>query len=57
MSGSGSACFGLFSEVANLDGLEAGWPAGTRVWQTRLLSRAEYEVVTAVTWMPTISAG
>ena len=42
MSGSGSACFGLFPPTASLDRLEAGWPVGTRVWRTRLLSREAY---------------
>ena len=48
MSGSGSACFGLFPMTASLEGLEAGWPAGTRVWRTRLLARADYEAATVV---------
>jgi len=48
MSGSGSACFGLFPLDVDLDRLEAGWPPDTRVWQTRLLSRAEYDNATVV---------
>ncbi|MCC6163094.1 MAG: 4-(cytidine 5'-diphospho)-2-C-methyl-D-erythritol kinase [Acidobacteria bacterium] len=42
MSGSGSACFGLFDPAMDVSALLAGWPAGTRVWQTPLLGRAEY---------------
>jgi 4-diphosphocytidyl-2-C-methyl-D-erythritol kinase len=43
MSGSGSACFGLFPPGTDLTaGGASEWPAGTRAWRTRLLSRAEY---------------
>ena len=35
MSGSGSACFGLFDPAANLGALASGWPDGTCVWHTR----------------------
>ncbi len=42
MSGSGSACFGLFRPGADLSGVLTGWPPGTRVWQTHLLSRSAY---------------
>jgi 4-diphosphocytidyl-2-C-methyl-D-erythritol kinase len=49
MSGSGSACFGLFEPAADLSALLSGWPEGTRVWPTRLLDRVEYDEATAVT--------
>ena len=48
MSGSGSACFGLFPPGATLPDTGSDWPGGTRVWHTRLLSRAEYQSATAV---------
>ena len=48
MSGSGSACFGLFPPGAALPDAESDWPNGTRVWHTRLLSRSEYAEVTFV---------
>jgi len=47
MSGSGSACFGLFEMSRDLGRLAVGWPDGARTWQTRLLSRTEYEGATA----------
>ena len=40
-----SACF---APEANLPDTESDWPDGTRVWHTRLLSRAEYAEPTAV---------
>ena len=46
MSGSGSACFGLFAPGVDLSVIEVGWPDGTRVWRTQLLSRAEYQSAT-----------
>ncbi|BCS34648.1 4-diphosphocytidyl-2C-methyl-D-erythritol kinase [Luteitalea sp. TBR-22] len=46
MSGSGSACFGVFSPDVDLAALEVGWPEGTRIWRTHLLSRAAYEEAT-----------
>jgi 4-diphosphocytidyl-2-C-methyl-D-erythritol kinase len=49
MSGSGSACFGVFEPSADLAPLQHGWPEGTRVWVTHSLSRARYAAVTAVT--------
>jgi 4-diphosphocytidyl-2-C-methyl-D-erythritol kinase len=52
MSGSGSACFGLFPLDVDLERLETGWPPGTRVWRTRLLSRAEYEAATGCSHIP-----
>jgi 4-diphosphocytidyl-2-C-methyl-D-erythritol kinase len=52
MSGSGSACFGLFASPAELSGLEQDWPEGTRVWRTRLLGRLEYAELTAVQKVP-----
>ena len=42
MSGSGSACFGVFEPEADLGAVERGWPEGTRVWRTRLVSHAAY---------------
>ena len=42
MSGSGSACFGLFDPSADVSALLAGWPPGTRAWRTDLLSRTAY---------------
>lgn len=42
MSGSGSACFGLFPPDRDLRALEDGWPPGSQVWRTHLLSRAAY---------------
>jgi 4-diphosphocytidyl-2-C-methyl-D-erythritol kinase len=48
MSGSGSACFGLFPPGVDLPETAAGWPDGARVWPTRLLARAEYTDLTAV---------
>ena len=33
MSGSGSACFGLFAPQADLSAFWEGWPDGTRVWR------------------------
>ncbi len=42
MSGSGSACFGLFDPDADLSRLRHGWPEGTRFWHTALLDRAAY---------------
>lgn len=42
MSGSGSACFGLFDAPDVPEALLTGWPVGTRVWRTILLSRAAY---------------
>ena len=51
MSGSGSACFGLFDAAADLSPLEGSWPAGTRLWRTCLLSRAAY--ADATTCRPT----
>jgi len=47
MSGSGSACFGLFAPDADVSGLEASWRNGTVVWRTRLLSRAAHARATA----------
>ncbi len=47
MSGSGSACFGVFEPEADLGAVERGWPEGTRVWRTRLVSRAAYGELTA----------
>jgi 4-diphosphocytidyl-2-C-methyl-D-erythritol kinase len=49
MSGSGSACFGLFEPAADLRALDEGWPEGARVWRTHTLSRAAYAEATAVT--------
>lgn len=46
MSGSGSACYGLYGLSGVPVALLAGWPDGTRVWQTTLLSRAAYAVAT-----------
>jgi 4-diphosphocytidyl-2-C-methyl-D-erythritol kinase len=42
MSGSGSACFGVFDPAADVASVATGWPEGTGVWRTRLLSRAAY---------------
>ncbi len=42
MSGSGSACYGLFAPGFDLEAAETGWPSGTRSWRARLLSRDEY---------------
>jgi hypothetical protein len=47
MSGSGSACFGLFDPEADISRLTHGWPEGTRVWTTALLDRAAYADRTA----------
>ena len=47
MSGSGSACFGVFPPGGDITAVETAWPEGTRVWRTRLLSRAEYADATA----------
>ena len=47
MSGSGSACFGLFEPDADLSSLADGWPEGTRVWHTALLDRTAYAERTA----------
>ncbi len=47
MSGSGSACFGLFAPGADTGAIESGWPSGTRLWRSRLLSAAEYAAATA----------
>ena len=52
MSGSGSACFGLFPAGATLPDTESDWPDGTRVWHTRLLSRSEYADLTVVRASP-----
>lgn len=57
MSGSGSACFGLFDPSrADIDdalgALRADWPEGTRVWMSRLLSRESYRAATAVVAVP-----
>lgn len=49
MSGSGSACFGLFAGAADLLPLADGWPEGTRVWRTELLDRSAYARWTACT--------
>jgi 4-diphosphocytidyl-2-C-methyl-D-erythritol kinase len=49
MSGSGSACFGLFDPAVDVASLRRGWPAGTRVWVTGTLTRAAYAETTAVT--------
>jgi len=49
MSGSGSACFGMFEPAADLGAVDRGWPEGMRVWRTRTLSRAAYTEATAVT--------
>lgn len=49
MSGSGSACFGLFAPGTATDAVLDGWPAGTRVWATRLLTRAAHVQATTVT--------
>ena len=46
MSGSGSACFGLFSPDADVSGLESAWQDGTVVWRTRLLSREAHDRAT-----------
>lgn len=42
MSGSGSACVGLFEPDADISSLLGGWPEGTRIWRTALLDRAAY---------------
>lgn len=47
MSGSGSACFGLFEPGADVAPLLDGWPEGTRVWRTALLDSAAYAQRTA----------
>ncbi len=46
MSGSGSACFGVFPPGVVPAELETGWKPGTRVWRTRVMSRAEYRDAT-----------
>jgi 4-diphosphocytidyl-2-C-methyl-D-erythritol kinase len=46
MSGSGSACFGVFDPAADVAAVATGWPEGTGVWHTRLLSRAAYAEMT-----------
>ena len=48
MSGSGSACFGLFAPGHALEPVRSGWPAGTQVWTTHTLDRAAYARATAV---------
>lgn len=48
MSGSGSACFGLFPPDHDTSALAGGWLPGARVWHTRLLTAAEYATLTAV---------
>ena len=40
MSGSGSACFGVYDVAADVGALLGGWPDGTRTWRTSVLSRA-----------------
>jgi 4-diphosphocytidyl-2-C-methyl-D-erythritol kinase len=52
MSGSGSACFGVFAPEADVSALERGWPAGTRTWRTHLLSRAAYRDATRCVAVP-----
>lgn len=52
MSGSGSACFGLFDPAADVTALLHGWADGTRVWVTRTLSRPAYGDATAVLEVP-----
>jgi 4-diphosphocytidyl-2-C-methyl-D-erythritol kinase len=47
MSGSGSACFGIFAPDADVSGLDAAWRDGTIVLRTRLLSRAAHARATA----------
>jgi len=49
MSGSGSACFGLFAPGDDTRALDRGWPPGTRVWRTALLDAAGYRRLTEVT--------
>ncbi len=47
MSGSGSACFGLFDASGAADAAAShGWAEGWHVWRTRTLSRSEYRVLT-----------
>lgn len=46
MSGSGSACFGLYDPSVALTPLLTGWPAGTRAWCSTLLPREVYAAVT-----------
>lgn len=48
MSGSGSACFGMFAPGADLSALEVGWPDGTRVWRSRTIGRERYAALTRV---------
>jgi 4-diphosphocytidyl-2-C-methyl-D-erythritol kinase len=52
MSGSGSACYGLFAPGVDLTASESDWPAGTTTWRTRLLSRAEYAAMVACRQTP-----
>ncbi len=42
MSGSGSACFGLFDPATDLGRLASDWPPGSRVYRTSVLTRATY---------------
>lgn len=46
MSGSGSACYGLFGPSGVPEAALADWPEGTRVWPSRLLSRHDYVATT-----------
>jgi 4-diphosphocytidyl-2-C-methyl-D-erythritol kinase len=46
MSGSVSACFGVFGPDTDLTALEHGWPDGTRTWRTTLVSRAGHALLT-----------
>lgn len=48
MSGSGSACFGVFEPGVDVTPLTRGWADGTRVWVTSSLSRRAYGEATAV---------
>lgn len=48
MSGSGSACFGMFDPGTTLPGASAGWPDGSLVWRTHTISRLAYVDLTAV---------
>ncbi len=47
MSGSGSACVGLFDPGADLSRVVDQWPEGTQVWHTVLLDRPAYAERTA----------